>query len=124
STGIASASSVVNSDYPASNALDGDDDTYWYSNNQTDPAPWWQIDFASPLDLAELTISWYPGLQPRDFNIQRWDGSSWITVRTIVDNTLDEPVIAFDPPITASRVRFNITRPMFQGYPTIIREVR
>lgn len=82
--GGSASSSTTNGPYTADRAFDGIKNTHgWYTANNT-PSGWIQYTFATPVSVAEIELTvpsneFGAPLQPKDFQIQYFDGSSWIT---------------------------------------------
>jgi flagellar hook assembly protein FlgD/fibronectin type 3 domain-containing protein len=118
SGGVPGASSFLYfSYYPPSDAVDGNPDTFWIPHFEGDPTPWWQLDFGTPILVKEVQINWY-GSPPyvyggRDFEVQRWDGSTWVAVQAFRDNDAARNVVTLANPVLTSRVRILITRSIF-----------
>lgn len=83
--GTASASRQSGS-YPASQAFDNDDNTFWEAIELDETFVWLQYEFTSPVDVREISIkavsnrgSW----APKDFDLQYSDnGTDWNTVQS------------------------------------------
>jgi hypothetical protein len=100
---VATASSTINSNYPASAAINGDrKGQNWGSGGGWNDATsgsypdWLQVDFGTTRTISEIdvfTVQDNPG-SPSDptltmtfslygitaFNVQYWDGSAWVSV--------------------------------------------
>lgn len=85
--GTATASSTYPG-YPASNAVDGDNSSFWSSNGEQDSA-WWQFDFGSTQTVREVSIT------KRSSSTQAFregavfyssDGATWFPARAIVQS--------------------------------------
>jgi hypothetical protein len=62
--------------------------------------------YTSPVEpTSTMTFSLY-GL--RDFSVQAWNGSAWVTLGTVTGNTLVKRVVTF-PAFTTDRIRINVT---------------
>lgn len=79
--GTASASSQYDSSYSAANAFDGNSGTHWLTAGV--PA-WLQYEFTVAKDITEFAISstFGPAYTPKDFQLQYWDGTAWVTTIT------------------------------------------
>lgn len=65
-----------------------------------------QDNVASPIEsTATTTFSLY-GV--RDFTMQGWNGSSWVTLGTVTANNLVKRTVTFTP-YTTDRIRVNVT---------------
>jgi hypothetical protein len=82
SGGTATASANIGAPYAPGSAFDGNTSTYWYSGGSG--AQWIQYEFGSAQDIVEFLVR-APGAggdaisAPRDFDLQYWNGSSWVT---------------------------------------------
>ncbi|MET9618420.1 discoidin domain-containing protein [Kitasatospora indigofera] len=74
----ATASSTETANFPAANAVDGNDTTRWasaYTNNQ-----WLKVDLGSALTITSVTLNW-ENAYGKDYDIQTSnDGTTWTTV--------------------------------------------
>jgi large repetitive protein len=89
------------SGYPASNAVDGNTSTYWYSNG-TQNSQYLQVDLASAQTISRVLVNWgsYYG---RSYNVQTsTNGSSWTTVFTTTSGATGAKTITF----TAASARY------------------
>jgi F5/8 type C domain/Glycosyl hydrolases family 16 len=74
----ATASSLENSTFPASNAVDGNQSTRW-SSAFSDPQ-WLQVDLGQSYNITHVTLNW-EAAYGRAYQIQTsQDGSSWTTI--------------------------------------------
>jgi F5/8 type C domain len=86
--GVVSSSSELNSNYQAWRAFEPSDGTYdiWYSSGApsvTNPQ-WIAYDFQKPKRIVKFSIVGpigYINASPKDFSLQGWDGSQWITIQ-------------------------------------------
>jgi hypothetical protein len=77
-----------------------------------------QNNYTNPVEpTATMTFTQY-GIQ--DFTVQRWSGSSWVTVATVTGNNLVKRSVSFAP-VTTDRIRVNVTRSL--GGKTRITEI-
>lgn len=91
--------------WPASNINDGNTSTYWI-NNKTVPG-WIQVDFLSAKDISYVKLSGMSCCSA--FNVQTWNGSSWITQKSISSNTNATRHIDFPSSVNTQKIRVNIT---------------
>ena len=88
-SGTPSASSIASSTWPASNACDGNINTYW--NADSSLPQWWAYDFGSPVYVNQVTM--YPrpdtpSTSPLLWNLQfSDDNSTWTTAATFTSGT-------------------------------------
>ncbi|MFT3790518.1 MAG: discoidin domain-containing protein [Rudaea sp.] len=128
STGAtASASSTVNSSYPVSSVIDGDrkgatwgNGGGWNDGTINVFPDWVQINFAAIHNIAQVVVYTlqdnFPNpSDPTDtmtfsvygltaFDVQIWDGSSWITEASVAGNTLVKRTVTF-PSVATSAIR-------------------
>jgi len=82
----ASASSIENDEHNAAQANDGDDETYWCADDDSDGFPeYWQVDLQQPADLRGAQIRWqFPG-KPYQYKVEgSADAQTW---RMLSDQT-------------------------------------
>jgi len=98
------------STYYASNANDGNTGTRWDGQANVGPN-WLQLDFGTSKVLSKVSFNFYnsTSYMPKDYLIQTYNGSSWVTQYNVTGNTSSTPVYTFDPPVITSKVRIYIT---------------
>ena len=111
----------TNGAYSASLAVDGIKTTAasrWVSTNSTS-THWFQLDWSAAQTIRSVKVwSGFPGSnkdwQIRDYSIQSWNGSAWVTLGMANDNLEDAFYGQYDwisfPPVTTSRLRLFITQ--------------
>jgi hyaluronoglucosaminidase len=93
-TGTASSSGDETADFPASAANDGDPTTRWSS--PVDNGAWWQVQFAQPVRLGRLVLSWQDAY-PSAYRVQvSADGHVWRTATTVNDGRGGHESLRFD----------------------------
>ncbi|MFF3405983.1 beta-N-acetylglucosaminidase domain-containing protein [Streptomyces sp. NPDC002742] len=93
-TGTASSSGDETPDFPASAANDGDPATRWSS--PVDDGAWWQVQFAQPVRLGRLVLSWQDA-HPSAYRVQvSADGRVWRTATTVNDGRGGHESLRFD----------------------------
>lgn len=103
-----SASSVysTSTSYQVGNAIDGNTSSYWYSAAGTS---WtYTLDWSAPRRPSQITVTWHSSYRGVNYDIQRWDGTAWITeleVRNNVDNTAIHKLANFS---ASTKLRLNI----------------
>ena len=106
----ATASNVFqgNAQYSADKAFDGDGETRWATDSGTKSA-WLEVDLGQPVTIGRAVIDQaFPELQRvRKFAIEYWQNGQWQPCYR-GENLEASLVAAFDP-VTAQRVRLNIT---------------
>jgi len=113
--------SAYNTDYPGSNAVDGDkvsNASRWYGGVAVSVLPQWiEIDLERDCNItgiatwtgAELGGTTYYGQTNEDFEFQYWDGSKWVTIISETGNTDATYERNFEP-VIANKVRLYITK--------------
>lgn len=91
--------------YPRTNINDGNINTYWI-NNKVVPG-WIQVDYTDPEDIQYVDL--YGMACSQGFNVQTWDGSQWITQKTVSGNYVANAMVKFSSPVSTNRIRVNIT---------------
>ncbi|HWB34966.1 MAG TPA: choice-of-anchor D domain-containing protein, partial [Rugosimonospora sp.] len=112
----ATASSSTNGSLPASNATDGDANTYWESANNAFPQ-WLQVDLGSSYSIGKVTLKLPPqsawGTRTQTLSVQTsTNGSTFTTAVNSATYTFTSPtnVVNITVPATTARyVRVNIT---------------
>ena len=123
-TGDATASSRATFNERATNGVDGDPFSVW-TPSSSDAAPWWALSFSLPEHLTAVGITWGDIGAPadaRDFDLEAWDGSSWLTLAQVRGSTTRQSTIVLDVPVLASAVRIN--RPVSSGGTVQLAEVQ
>ncbi|MFE1285279.1 beta-N-acetylglucosaminidase domain-containing protein [Streptomyces sp. NPDC058751] len=93
-TGTASSSADETPDFPASAANDGDPATRWSS--PVDDGAWWQVEFAEPVRLGRLVLTWQDA-HPSAYRVQvSADGRVWRTATTVTDGRGGRESLRFD----------------------------
>ncbi|WP_405917110.1 beta-N-acetylglucosaminidase domain-containing protein [Streptomyces sp. NBC_00728] len=93
-TGTASSSADETPDFPAAAANDGDPETRWSS--PVDNGAWWQVQFADPVRLGRLVLSWQDAY-PSAYRVQvSADGRVWRTATTVNDGRGGVESLRFD----------------------------
>lgn len=114
--GNTSASSTVSTFFSPSLAFDSDSSTSWLSSSNAgffNPA-WWEVDMIAQEFINRVDIKWYKSgsysLAGREFQIQAWNGSGWVTLVSISNNS--ELFNSFDilPSFRTDKVRIYITK--------------
>jgi Tol biopolymer transport system component/fibronectin type 3 domain-containing protein len=107
----ATASSSAAGHNPAF-AADWDWSTSWMSGNSPgafSPA-WLELDLPfAPLLVSRVHLYWLAGYVGRDFEIQAWSGSSWITLRKVTGNALQHNEFDIMPSYPTGKIRIFIT---------------
>ncbi len=141
--GVASASSVLGPQYPASGAIDGDrkglnwgNGGGWNDGTPNASPDWLQVDFAGMKLIEEVNVfsmqdDYTAPVDPspsmtfglwgiRNFEMQYWDGSAWVPLPggVVTNNNLVWRQTLFTP-ITTSKIRVFITGAL-NGYSRVM----
>ena len=141
--GVASASSVLNANYPASATINGDRRGLnwgagggWNDGTPNAGPDWLQVNFNGSKTIDVVNVfsmqdNYTAPLDPtptmtftswgvRGFEVQYWTGTTWAIVPggVVTNNNLVWRQVAFAP-ITTSRIRINVTQAL-QGYARLI----
>ncbi len=110
STPSASHVYSTGTNYAASNVVDGNTSTYWYGKNGVGPN-YLTLAFGSPIPVYKVSLSFYSSTSycPKDYLIQTYDGSAWVTRVTVTNDTSMAPTYTLSEPVNASQVRIYIT---------------
>jgi hypothetical protein len=129
---IASASTTASNSYLAKNVINGDrkganwgnGSSGWQDATASAYPDWVQINFngsktitkvvvfsrqdsSTPVEPTDtMTFTLY-GL--KDFTVQGWNGSSWVTLGTVTGNSLVKKTVSFSA-FKTDRIRVNVTR--------------
>jgi hypothetical protein len=95
--------------YDASNAIDGNTDTFW--NDDTIDAYPDVLTITAPtaLTLPGITLLSNADGVPTDFTVETWDGSAWHTAATVTGNSAVQRAVPFDNDVSTTRVRITVT---------------
>lgn len=97
-------------DYKPENAIDGVTDTFW---NDATPGRYpdvLTITAPQAVSLPGVTLRSNADGVPRDFTVDTWDGSAWVTQATVTGNGDLQRRVAFDAPVRTDRVRLTVTK--------------
>jgi hypothetical protein len=106
---------------------DGGTATTWASTESSTLPHWVVIDFGGDQKLRKVTMAWAWNnsqsrwMTPREYHIQRWDGSTYQDLVTVLNPTIDSITTTSFAEVTTSRIR--IYQPANMGpiyYPTVI----
>jgi hypothetical protein len=128
----ASASSTYSTGFPASGAINGEAAGWnwgggsggWKDATSNAWPDWLQVAFAGSKTIDRVVVfsvqdDFEDPVEPtdtmtftrwglRDFSVQAWNGSSWVTLATVSGNTLVKREVTFAPYAT-ERIRINVT---------------
>ncbi|QKX56271.1 uncharacterized protein TRUGW13939_03372 [Talaromyces rugulosus] len=118
---IANASSVAatNTDngvlrtYFASNAINGNLNTFWNDNTPGEYPDILTITSPSYIILNGVTLVSNPDGVPIDFSIDTWDGSDWNEAATVTGNNGTVVRLPFSNNITTTKVRLTVTQDQY-----------
>jgi hypothetical protein len=72
--------------------------SYSWANAANTPLPQWvQLDFGSAKTFSRVSVFTTDGYQLRDFDIQVWNGATWITITSVNGNTASRIDRTFAP---------------------------
>ena len=130
--GTASASSTLSANYAASSLINnerkganfGGAGGGWRDANPGVFPDWVQVDFSGSRTIDRVVVysvqnNWTNPVEPtdtttasvygiRNFTVQGWSGSAWVTLATVSANTLAKRTVTF-PAYTTDRIRINVT---------------
>ncbi|WP_427168208.1 alpha-L-rhamnosidase C-terminal domain-containing protein [Streptomyces sp. C1-1] len=95
--------------YDATNAVDGDPDTFW---NDDTPAAFpdvLTITLPETRQLSGITVISNSDGVPTAFTVDVWADGAWTTAATVSDNDVIQRAVPFSTPVPASRVRITVT---------------
>ena len=116
-SGVVSASTLLNSTYPAWRAFDKNNSTGWASNT-TGPPQWLEYEFPSPTVVNRYVLRATNTDAPVTWEFQAWDGSSWVVLQSIVNapKVVTDTTYNFTNTTAYSRYRMYMLAPYSQGY--------
>lgn len=102
------ASSVENSSFAATNAVDGNTSTKWSSLGDN-YNQWFDVDLGTPYDISQVIIRWADGRYAThlDIKVRNSTSEEWVTIRTISENTASTANFIKGLKANARFVRFN-----------------
>jgi predicted CXXCH cytochrome family protein len=105
-----SASHTYSTSYPVSNVVDGSTSSYWYGKNGVGPNSL-TLTFGSAVPVYRVALSFYSSTYycPKDYLIQTYDGSAWVTRITVIGDTSTNPAYTFTEPVSTNQIRIYIT---------------
>ncbi|MGW2234266.1 alpha-L-rhamnosidase-related protein [Streptomyces sp. NPDC001759] len=95
--------------YDATNAVDGDPDTFW---NDDTPAAFpdvLTITMPEARQLSGITVISNSDGVPTAFTVDVWTDGAWANAATVSDNDVIQCAVPFRTPVPASRVRITVT---------------
>ncbi len=107
---MSASASSSDGDAPG-NSVDGDEDSYWRSDEAQDGIPeWLQVDLGMNETVGAVVIKWESKNYAEIFDVQlSTDGSSWTTVASMTRDDKGEDEISFAQ-VTARYVRVYMTQ--------------
>lgn len=103
----------------AANAIDGDPETYWCSEETANEHPWFELDFGADKTFSKIiytprvaNASYQCTGQIYSVKVQKWDGSKWVDVK---DFTLQKgadagkQTLELGADVTTSKLRLEVT---------------
>jgi hypothetical protein len=109
----------------AANAVDGNKTTRWVSGSTT-YVHTFEMTWPGAKRINQVKV-WSGNIGTgannwhlRDFTLDYWDGSTWVTIASVIDNDKDNNAGKYNDfqfaPITASKLRLHITKPSWGGF--------
>lgn len=95
--------------YDATNAVDGDPDTFWNDDTQGAFPDTLTITVPAPRRLSGITVLSNSDGVPTGFTVEVWQDDAWSTVATVVDNDVIQCAVPFAQPVPTDRVRITVT---------------
>lgn len=119
-SGVVSASSELNSTYPAWRAFDKNNSTFWASST-SGPPQWLEYQFPSPTVVDRYILLATNTDAPVTWEFQAWNGSSWIVLQSIVNAPKVGTATTYNFTNTTAytRYRMYMLAPFSQGYMAI-----
>ena len=128
--GVPSASSVYSAAYPVAAINDGDERAArwgagggWNDGTASTFPDWVQVTLNGPKTIDRVVVftlqdNYTQPVQPSDtmtfsqygltaFQVQGWNGSSWVTLGSVTGNNLVKRIVSF-PPFTTDRIRISV----------------
>jgi subtilase family serine protease len=121
--GIVSASSSYSSSYSPDKAVDGNVSSFWLTERNAPLPQWWEEDFDTPRKIKKVAIYWHNISYARDFKIQTWDGTGWITQSITTGNSSEITTHDFPVSVITDKIRIFITAGNNPSYPAKIMEI-
>ena len=90
--------------YNVNNVNDGIAITDFYSWASTSTPAWVQLDFAAPIAFNRVELFTTTDYELKEYTIQYWDGTSWVEIAVVTDNTQAHRSTSFSS-VTCSRMR-------------------
>ncbi len=100
--------------YVAKNAFDGNPNTCWVSRS-VKGRQWIAVDLSKTCTISSLHINWSPNDYPQKYTIYIWNGSQWISAKTVHGNGKSEN-IQLDSPICGEFILINCSKPNSNNY--------
>jgi hypothetical protein len=95
--------------YDASNAVDGDPDTFWNDDTIAAYPDVLTITTAAAVSLPGITLLSDSDGVPGDFTVETWDGGAWQPAATVAGNTDVRRSVPFGQTVSTTRVRITVT---------------
>lgn len=97
--------------FDPSNALDGDQGTFWNDNTINVFPDWLQVTAPTAVTLPGITIVTHPAGGAEDFTVDTLDGAgNWQTQANVTGDTDVTRYVQFDAPVTTTAVRITVTK--------------
>ncbi|MGY6023527.1 alpha-L-rhamnosidase-related protein [Streptomyces spinosirectus] len=95
--------------YDATNAIDGDPDTFWNDDTLAAFPDVLTITMAGARQMSGITVVSNSDGVPTAFTAEVWADGAWKTAATVSDNDVIQRAVPFSAPVSTSRVRITVT---------------
>jgi alpha-L-rhamnosidase len=95
--------------YDPSNAIDGDNTTFWNDDTQNVYPDTLTVTSPSSVALTGVGFTSFSDGAPSAFTVQTWDGTQWVTQADITGNTAVSRWIPFASSVSTTQVRVVVT---------------
>ncbi|MEJ2347133.1 MAG: FlgD immunoglobulin-like domain containing protein, partial [Gammaproteobacteria bacterium] len=94
--------------FPPANVLNGNTNNYWAPDVTTaNPVDgqWLSVKLQNAQIIKQVILQWYSSYRADDFDVQAWDGTDWITVAQVRNNTQQAETIDLARPYRTDQIR-------------------
>lgn len=102
------SASSIQYDHLPQDAVDGSYDTRWASDPEEATPQWLQMEWPAATEMVGLSIDFEKACA-KDYTIQAWNGTEWVTQVEVVGNKLLSPVHMFAKPVTTDKLLIHVT---------------
>ncbi|HOR27304.1 MAG TPA: hypothetical protein PLG73_04700 [Candidatus Sumerlaeota bacterium] len=107
--------------YPITNLVDNVDTSEWISDLSVGVGGGASVTFtwASPVAIGQVSIFWTSPYMPREYTVDTWDGSQWVTHFHVTDTPAAAAYAnhAYGFPASTTALRINIVQSHEANYP-------